>query len=239
MPDPPQDDDRQKGNRGKPRDAWLAERHHDQCSQQRPHRGPEIAADLKHRLCEAEAPARSEPRDPRQLRMKHRRSKPDQGRRDQNDRILLRDAEQQQTEEGKSHADGERERLRLFVGEMSDQWLQQRGGELERQRDQADLGEVERIAFLQDRIDRRNQRLHGVIEEVREADAAQRDVGRSGHRLRAGDGIGSHVRHHHRREQCFFGDDNRLVQGGIPSGIRGGRTRVTYDGRAAPTSINR
>jgi len=91
---------------------------------------------------------------------------------------LLRDAEQQQTAERKSHADGERERLRLAVGKMSDHRLQQRRGELERQRDQADLREIERIARFQDRIDRRNQRLHGVVEEMRETDAAEHDVGR-------------------------------------------------------------
>ena len=38
QPDPPQDDDRQKCDRGKPGDAGLAERHHDQGRQHRPHR---------------------------------------------------------------------------------------------------------------------------------------------------------------------------------------------------------
>ena len=66
---------------------------------------------------------------------------------------MRRDAEQQQSEEGRAHADRERERLRLLVGEMADQRLQQRRGELERQRDHADLPEVERVGVLQDRID--------------------------------------------------------------------------------------
>ena len=79
------------------------------------------------------------------FRVEHRGAEPDQRRRNQDDRILCGDAEQQQTEEGRSHADRQRKRLRLLVGEMPDQRLQQRSGELERQRDQSDLREVERI----------------------------------------------------------------------------------------------
>ncbi len=210
--DPPQDHDRQKRDRGKPGDAGLAERHHDQRRQHRPHRGAETAAELKHRLRKAIAPARGQPRDPRRFRMEHRRSQSDQRGRDQDDRVLMRDAEQQQAEEREPHADRERERLRLLVGEVSDQRLQQRRGELERQRDQADLRIVQRVIVLQDRIDRRNQGLHGVVEEVREADPGQHDIGRPcGGRL--GGERRRHVGHHHRRGERFLGDGDGLVQG--------------------------
>ena len=218
--DPPQDHDRQKRDRRKPGDAGLAERHHDQRRQHRPHRRAETAAELKHRLRKSVAPAGGEPRDPRRLRMKHRRAEADQRGRDQDDAVVMRDAEQQQAEEGKAHADRERERLRLLVGEMPDHRLQQRRGELERQRDHADLGEVQRVSVLQDRIDRGDQRLHGVVEEVREADAGQHDIGRP-RDSRLGGEARRHVRHDHRRGQRFFGDDDGLVQGRIPEKNRG------------------
>jgi hypothetical protein len=112
-----------------------------------------------------------------------------------------------------------------FVGEMSDHRLQQRGGELERQRDHSDLREIERIAVFQDRVDRRDQRLHGVVEEMREADSRQHDIGGA-----RGSDLGSgergparatlhRIRHQHRRGQYFFGDDDRFVQGIIPGGF--------------------
>jgi len=47
-PNPPQNDDRHKRDRGKPGDAWLTERHNDQCRQHRAHRGTETATELKH-----------------------------------------------------------------------------------------------------------------------------------------------------------------------------------------------
>src|SRR5713226_962795 len=109
--------------------------------------------------------------------MKDRRSKSNQRRRDENNSVMMRSAKQQQSKEGEPHADSERERLSLLVGKMPDHRLQQRGGKLERQRDHPDLREVQRIVVLQDRVDRRYQRLHGVVEEMREADSRQHDVG--------------------------------------------------------------
>ncbi|MGY3455955.1 hypothetical protein ACVWW5_001405 [Bradyrhizobium sp. LM3.4] len=129
-------------------------------------------------------------------------------------------AEQQETEESRGHADRQRIGLRLFVGVVADHWLEQRGRELERQRDHADLREVERVGVLQDRIHRSDQRLHGVVEEVREADAGKHDIGRPCGRLRRrrhvadDDGLG----------QRFLGDDDRLVQWSIPAGAANRRT---------------
>ena len=150
--------------------------------------------------------------------VENRRAQTHQRRGDQDDDILPGDAEQQQTEERRGHADRQRKRLRLLVGEMADHRLQQRRGELERQRDQSDLREVQRVIVLQDRVHRCDQRLHGVVEEVREADAGEHDIGRP--RGRLGSGWSDRVRHDHRRDQRFFGDDDRLVQGIIPGRIR-------------------
>ena len=128
---------------------------------------------------------------------------PDQCGGDQDDGIEMRDAEQQQSEEGEAHADRERERLRLLVGEMPDQRLQQRGRELERQRDHADLPIVQRIGVLQDRIDGGDQRLHGVVEEMREADPRQHDIGRPGHSCPGGEARRC-ILHDDRRDRSFF-----------------------------------
>ncbi len=117
---------------------------------------------------------------PRRFRVEHRRAQTHQRRGEQDDGVVPGDAEQQQTEEGRGHADRQRKWLRLLVGEMTDGRLQQRRGELERQRDQPDLREIQRIVGLQDRIHRCDQRLHGVVEEMREADAGKHDIGRSG-----------------------------------------------------------
>ena len=42
--------------------------------------------------------------------------------------------------------------------------------QLKRERDQSDLHEAEMKARLQERVDRRNERLDGVVQQVREAD---------------------------------------------------------------------
>ncbi len=234
-PDPPQNDDRQKRDRREPGDRGLAERHHDQRRQHRTHRGAETAAELKYGLRKAVAPARSEARDPRRLGMEHSRPKTDQCRRDQDDRVSVGYAQQQQAEEGERHADRKRERLRLLVGEVSHHRLQQRGGELERQRDHADLRKVERIAILQDRIDRRNQRLHRVVEKMRETDSDQHDIGRPRCSL-FGKALGSsharrQVRNQHWFTQCLFGDDG-LVQWNV---LKDSRDDSEFLRRGRPT----
>ena len=124
-----------------------------------------------------------------------------------------------------------------LVGEMPDHRLQQRCGELERQRDHSDLRKVQRIARFQDRINGRNQRLHGVVEKVRNADAAKYDVGRPRCRRVPSNGR-RHVRQGHRRDQGFFGYDNWLVQRIIPDRFAT-REQVSYDGAAMPTSTIR
>lgn len=159
-------------------DAALPERHDDQGGEHRPHRGAETAAELKHRLRKTVAAAGGKPRDACGFGVKHRRAETDKRGGDQDDEILVRGAEQQQAEEGRGHADRQRVRLRLLVSVMANHRLEQRGRELEGQRDHADLRKIERVGVLQDRIHRGDQRLHGVVEEVREADAGEHDIGR-------------------------------------------------------------
>ena len=93
---------------------------------------------------------------------------------------------------------GERVRRRPPVGVDADHRLQQRRGQLERQRDQPDLPEVEGVGTLEDRVDRRQHRLQHVVQEMAEADR-QQDAEDCACRTRhtcggdlAGGGLGSH-----------------------------------------------
>jgi len=103
------------------------------------------------------------------FRMKDRGADADRRRSDDNAEKVMRRGEQQQAAEGKAHADCQRIGLGLSVGIDADERLQQRGGQLEGQGDQADLTEVEAEFFLEDRIDGREERLNRVIQKVREA----------------------------------------------------------------------
>ena len=172
----------------------LAERHHDQRRQHRPHRRAETAAELKHRLRESVAAARRQPRDPRQLRMEHRRAEPDQRRRDQDDGIACATLSSSNPKKVKPMPIASENGCAFLSVKCPTTRLQQRRGELERQRDHADLREVQRVGVLQDRIDRGDQRLHGVVEEMREADAGQHDIGRP-RDSRLGGEARRHVRH--------------------------------------------
>jgi hypothetical protein len=56
---------------------------------------------------------------------------------------------------------------------VPDQGLQQRRGNLERERQQADLPEVQAKAVLEDGVDRRKQRLDQVVQKMRNAHGRQ------------------------------------------------------------------
>ena len=66
----------------------------------------------------------------------------------------------------------------MEVGQPSGDGLQERRGHLEDQRDEADLGEREAEFLLEKRIDRRNDRLHHVVEQMRGADHQQDRIDR-------------------------------------------------------------
>src|ERR1700741_1382460 len=56
-----------------------------------------------------------------------------------------------------------------MIGVQSDDRLQHRCGDLERESDQTDLSEIELKGILQDRIYRRDKRLNRVVKQVRKA----------------------------------------------------------------------
>ncbi len=167
-----QQDDGQQRRQREPGDAALSERYDDERRQQRPHGRPGTAAHLEQRLGEAVAPAGRHPRHPRRLGMEHRRADADQRGRRQDGRIGTGNRQQQQPGQRAAHADGQRERQRPAVGHHADHRLQHGSRHLERQGDEADLDEIEPVRTLQDRVERGQQRLVGVVEQVAHA---QRD----------------------------------------------------------------
>ena len=105
--------------------------------------------------------------------MEYRRPHADQRRGDQNDLKRRGEREQDQADQGKPHADHEGKRLWPPVRIEADKRLKHRRGELKGQGNQADLGETQLEGFLQERVDRREQRLDHVVEEMAEAQRPQ------------------------------------------------------------------
>ena len=58
------------------------------------------------------------------------------------------------------------------IGVVTDPRLQQRSRQLERQSDQANLGEGQAIVGLEHRIDRRQHRLDQVVDQMRQRHGA-------------------------------------------------------------------
>ena len=61
----------------------------------------------------------------------------------------------------------------MAVGVEADQWLEDRTGHLKGEGDQAHLGEIESERLFDQRIDRGNQRLDCIVEQVRAAQGDQ------------------------------------------------------------------
>ena len=122
--------------------------------------------------------------------MEDRRAQPDQRRCDQDQVVTVGDRQQQQTAQAAAHGDRQGKRRRTLVGHHADHRLQQRSRHLERQCDKSDLPKVQPVGVLQDRIDRRDQRLIHVIEKVAQAQRYQDGKGGAGlsSRSRQGDG---------------------------------------------------
>jgi len=84
-----------------------------------------------------------------------------------------REGQENQANEGAGHADGQRPGQWAPIREVADKWLQQRGGDLEGQGNQADLAEIQMKRGFQDRVDGGQQRLDHVVEEMAEADGGE------------------------------------------------------------------
>lgn len=61
----------------------------------------------------------------------------------------------------------------MAVGVEADERLKDRGGQLKRERDHPDLKEAQRVSLFQQWIDGRNQRLHHIVQHVRQTETDQ------------------------------------------------------------------
>ena len=82
-------------------------------------------------------------------------------------------SERQQTEEGEAHSASEGVGHGTAIGGKSHEGLEKRGGELKGEGDQTQLGEAQLERLFEHGVDRGEQRLDGVIEQVGEADGEQ------------------------------------------------------------------
>ncbi|MNV53572.1 hypothetical protein D3C71_1457260 [compost metagenome] len=169
-----------------PGDVALAIGNDDRGGQQWAEGATGVATDLEGRLRQAVATARSQARHPRGLRVKGRRTYAHQRRGHENGREAADHRQHQNTDQGADHAGRQQPRFGMTVGVETDPRLQQRGGELEGQGDQADLGEAQAIAGLEHRVDRRQHGLDQVVDQVRQRtgadDAHDQGAGLAGHR---------------------------------------------------------
>ena len=98
--------------------------------------------------------------------MEDRRAAADQGHRQQDRRVSRGEGQTQQSGQRETHAHRERIGLRVAVGVRPHEGLEDRGGELEHQRDEPYLGEGESVALLENRVHGRNDRLDHVVEQM-------------------------------------------------------------------------
>jgi hypothetical protein len=105
--------------------------------------------------------------------VEYRRSRADQRSGGENRFVAVSERQQNQTHHREDHADRRRKWLRMTVGVQTDQRLEERGGELIRQGDQTELTEVQCELSFQQGVNRQQQRLHHVVDEMRCAERAQ------------------------------------------------------------------
>ena len=160
----------EQSGEGEPADGGLPEGNDDECGQQRSHGAPRIAADLKDGLGQPFPPARGELGDARRFGMEDRRTPTDKRDGEQDGEKAVCRCEREQSGEGEAHPHSQRVGSRVQVGVTSHEGLQERGGHLKHQRDDAYLGESEAEIIFEERVDSRYYRLHHVVEQVCGAD---------------------------------------------------------------------
>src|SRR6266404_5185230 len=159
-------------HKGKPRNAALPARQNES-RQQWPHRRSRVSANLKQRLRHPVLPSRSHARNARRLRMKHRRANANQPSRNQYRAVTRRERQRHQANQRNSHANRQKVRFVVPIAVQTDQGLQKRRREGGSERDQPDLPKVQVKCIPQQRINRRQQRLHGVIQQMTKTNRQQ------------------------------------------------------------------
>src|SRR3984957_21344734 len=97
----------------------------------------------------------------------------DDPHRQQGQSLRACESEQHQADEREGHAGGQDEIQRPLVEAHSDQRLKERGGELKNESNKADLKEAQRESLPENRVKRRRERLHHVVEHMRGAERDQ------------------------------------------------------------------
>ena len=154
------------GGYGEPRYGVLSEGQDDERCEQRTERRTAVAAHLEDRLRETLLAARRQLRHARRRWVEHRRAEAHDAHRQEYEHIVFGEREHEQSGEREAHADGERIGARMAVGRESGEGLQNGGCHLKDERDNADLREREVELVLEDRIDRRNDRLYHVVQKM-------------------------------------------------------------------------
>ena len=151
----------------------MAKRQDDCRRQQRADGAAEIATNLKQGLRHAIAPARGSAGNAGGFGMENRRADAHNRRRQQQHHQIACIGQQHKPCHAGNHAHGGRERARMPVGECADKRLEDRSRELECQLDQANLGKGQAKRAFQDRVDRRQQGLQQVVQQMRYADGGE------------------------------------------------------------------
>ena len=156
----------EQGGYGEPRYGVLSEGQDDERCEQRTERRTAVAAHLEDRLRKTLLAARRQLRHARRRRVKHGRAEAYDAHSQQYEQIVLGERKHEQSGEREAHADGERIGTGMAVGRQSGEGLQNGGCHLKDERYDTYLREREVELVLEDRIDRRNDRLYHVVQKV-------------------------------------------------------------------------
>ena len=144
----------------------LAKRQNDDGGKQRSYRRSTIAAHLKDGLCQTLLASRCHLCHSRSSGMKHGRSQPYDAHRQENQKIIFGEGQQEQAHQCEAHADGKSIGTGMLVGIKPCEWLQDRRRHLEDQRDDTYLCKREVELILHNRIDGRDNRLNHIVQEM-------------------------------------------------------------------------
>ena len=176
---------------GEPFDRDLPTLQHDEGRRQGAKGRACVAADLKHRLGKAGPHPGSKAHDARGFGVEDRRAKADQRHRQKDKAKAGGMGQKDQPDPGGGHARRQRKGHGPLVGVKPDQGLQDRRRALKDKRDQSDLGEGQIKIVLQQRIARRDQRLHQVVQKVTKGHGKDHR-GDGGFWTAGGGGLGRH-----------------------------------------------
>ena len=144
----------------------LSERKDDDGGKQRPYSRTAIATHLEDGLSQTLVASRCHLCHSRSSRMKHGRSQPYDAHRQENQKIIFGEGQQEQAHQCEAHADGKSIGTGMLVGIKPCEWLQDRRRHLEDQRDDTYLCKREVELILHNRIDGRDNRLNHIVQEM-------------------------------------------------------------------------